>query len=119
MNHRYLPILGALLLAGCASRPASEHLIQVVVEEPLVAASVAGDSVTIRVISTGCTTKDSFVFFTKPAAGGQAVTFARSKLDQCKAAPSPVDLSWTFAELDLPIGANVVVANVLFAPTPR
>lgn len=119
MNHRHLLILGALLaLAGCASRPASEDLIQVVVMEPLVAASVAGDSVTIRVISTGCTTKDSFLFLTEPADGRLAVTFARRLFDDCKAAPAPIDLSWTFAELDLPNGANVVVANRLFS-SPR
>lgn len=118
MNHRHLPILGALLLAACASGPASEDLIPVVVTEPLVAASVAGDLVTIRVISTGCTTKDSFLFFTQPADGRLAVTFARYLFDDCKAAPSPIDLSWTFAELDLRNGANVVVANPLFS-SPR
>lgn len=111
MNHRHLLILGALLMAGCQSVSSGDDLIQVVQAEPLVAATVAGDSVTIRVMSTGCTRKQSIAFFTRPVDGRQAVTFVRLKPDLCEAAPSPVDLSWTFEELDLPKGASVEVAN--------
>lgn len=110
MNHRLLLFLGAMLLAGCQSVP-SEDLIEVVSAEPLLAASVAGDTVTIRVMSTGCTTKESFLFFTEAVDGRQAITFARRKPDTCKAAPRPVDLTWTFEELELPKGASVAVVN--------
>lgn len=112
MNYRCLLILGALLmLTGCAGRPASEDLIPVVYGEPLLATTVAGDSVTIRVMSTGCTTKKSFLFFIEPVDGRQSVGFLRNELDLCKAAPSPIDLTWTFEELDLPKGASVTVLS--------
>ncbi len=114
MNRRHLLILGALLLAGCATRSVySAPDVGMVELEPLVAASVAADSLTIRVISTGCTAKEGFVFFVERGGGRYAVAFARRKLDLCKAAPTPVDLSWTFEELGLPKGARVAVVNPL------
>lgn len=115
MNRRVLILAGAtLLLAGCAHRSVySAPDVGMVELEPLVAASVAADSLTIRVISTGCTAREGFAFFVERGNGRYAVAFARRKLDLCKAAPTPMDLTWTFAELGLPRGAAVAVVNPL------
>lgn len=120
MNRRLFLIAGVLLLAGCASRSVySAPDVGMVELEPLVAASVAADSLTIRVISTGCTAKEGFVFFVEQGNGRYAVAFARRRLDLCKAAPTPMDLTWTFAELGLPKGAAVAVVNPLAAGAGR
>lgn len=110
MSPRHLLILGALLTAGCQTAP-DETPIEVIAVEPLLGSSVTAESVTIRVISTGCTTKESFLPLTDTADGRPAVAFARRKADTCEAAPRPVDLTWTFEELDLPKGASVTVVN--------
>jgi hypothetical protein len=117
MNRRFLILAGAgLLLAGCATRAVYSAPDAGMVElEPLAAASVAGDSLTIRVLSTGCTAREAFAFYVEREAGRYAVAFARKALDRCKAAPRPVDLTWTFEELGLPRGAAVAVVNPLSA----
>lgn len=114
MNRRCVLILGALLLSGCATTAVYSAPDAGMVElEPLLAASVSADSLTIRVVSTGCTAKESFSFYVEREAGRHAVAFARKTLDRCRAAPRPVELSWTFAELGLPKGAAVAVVNPL------
>jgi hypothetical protein len=114
MNRRLFVIAGTLMLVGCAT-PAvySAPDVGMVELEPLLAASVAADALTIRVTSTGCTAKDAFAFFVEKGGGRYAVAFARRRLDVCKAAPTPVDLTWSFEELGLPRGAAVAVVNPL------
>lgn len=117
MNRRAFLIAGTLLLAGCATRAVYSSPDAGMVElEPLLAASVAKDALTIRVTSTGCTAKEGFAWFVERGGGRYAVAFGRRKLDACKAAPTPVDLTWTFAELGLPKGASVAVVNPLAGP---
>lgn len=116
MNRRHLLITGALLLAGCSTTAVYRAPDVGMVElEPLLAASVGEGGVTIRLISTGCTSKEAMAFFVERGGGRYAVAFARKKLDLCRAAPRPVDLTWTFAELGLPKGAKVAVVNPLAA----
>jgi len=116
MNRRHLLLVGALLLSGCATTAVYSSPDAGMVElEPLLAASVAADSLTIRVLSNGCTAREGFVFYVERGAGRYAVAFARKALDRCRAAPTPVDLTWSFAELGLPKGAAVAVVNPLRA----
>lgn len=118
MNRRSLIIAGAgtLLLAGCAPRAVYSSPDAGMVElEPLIAASVAADSLTIRVMSNGCTTKADFAWFVEGKANRYAVAFGRRKLDACKAVARQVDLTFGFAELGLPKRAAVAVVNPLRA----
>jgi len=120
MNRRFLLIAGTtLLLAGCATRAVYSSPDAGMVElEPLIAASVAEGSLTIRVMSNGCTTKADFAWFVERKANRYAVAFGRKKIDACKAVARPVDLTFGFAELGLPTGAAVAVVNPL-AASPR
>lgn len=114
MNRRLLLIAGALLLSGCATRAVYSSPDAGMVElEPLLSASVASETLSIRVVSTGCTTKERFAWFVERGGGRYAVAFGRRTLDACRAAPTPVDLTWTFAELGLPKGAAVSIVNPL------
>lgn len=116
MNRRSLLIVAgtALLLAGCATTAVySAPDVGMVELEPLVAASVAADALTIRVMSNGCTAKEDFAWFVERKAGRFAVAFGRKKIDACKAAARPMDLTWTFEELGLPKRAAVAVVNPL------
>lgn len=120
MNRRHLLILGALLLAGCATRSVYSSPDAGMVElEPLLGVQAGSDALTISVLSNGCTAKDGFAFFVERKANRFAVAFGRKRLDVCKAAPTPMALSWTFAELGLPKGAEVAVVNPLGAGPPR
>lgn len=114
MNRRLFLIAAPLVLAGCATTAVYSSPEAGMVElESLLAASVAKDALTIRVTSTGCTTKESFAFFVERKDHRAAVAFGRKTLDRCKAAPSPLDLTWTFEELGLPKGSAVAVVNPL------
>lgn len=114
MNRRHLILLGALLLGGCATKAIYASPDAGMVElEPLLAVSVETDALTIRVTSNGCTAKDGFAFFVERRDRRVAVAFGRKRLDVCKAAPRPVDLTFTFEELGLPRGARVAVVNPL------
>lgn len=119
MNRRSLLILSgaSLLLAGCATMAVYSAPEAGMVElEPLVAASIADDALTIRVMSNGCTAKEDFAWFVERKANRFAVAFGRRKIDACKAAARPVDLTFTFGELGLPKGAAVAVVNPLSNP---
>jgi len=114
MNRRHLILLGALLLSGCATKAIYSSPDAGMVElEALLGARVDADALTIRVTSNGCTAKDSFAFFVERKDRRVAVAFGRKRLDLCKAAPRPVDLTWSFEELGLPKGAQVAVVNPL------
>lgn len=118
MNRRcFLIAAGAtLLLAACTTNAVYSSPDAGMVElEPLIAASVAADSLTIRVMSNGCTAKADFAWFVERKANRFAVAFGRRKIDACKAVARPVDLTFGFAELSLPKGAAVAVVNPLAA----
>ena len=79
---------------------------------------MAEGSLTIRVMSNGCTTKADFAWFVERKANRFAVAFGRRKIDACKVVARPVDLTFGFAELGRPKGAAVAVVNPLSNP-PR
>ena len=119
MNRRALLLIAGttLLLAGCATKAVYSSPDAGMVElEPLLAASVAEDSLTIRVMSNGCTAKADFAWFVEHKAGRYAVAFGRKKIDACKAVARPVDLTFAFGELGLPEWAAVAVVNPLRGP---
>jgi hypothetical protein len=119
MNRRHLLIAGSLLLSGCVTKAVYSSPDAGMVElEPLLSASVAEGSLTIRVKSNGCTAREDFAWFVERKANRYAVAFGRKKIDACKAVARPLDLTWTFAELGLPKGAAVAVVNPLSSP-PR
>lgn len=116
MTRRALIIAGALLLSGCVTPAVYSSPDAGMVElEPLLAASVAADGLTIRVTSNGCTTKASLAFFVEHKAGRYAVAFGRRRVDTCAQSPTAVDLTFSFEELGLPRGARVAVVNPLAA----
>lgn len=76
-------------------------------------ADVANNEVTIRVTSNGCTTKDFISTDVRKMKSERfSVGFYRTKEDYCRAnLPDGVALTWSFAELGIPEGAEVSVRN--------
>ncbi|MEQ8403534.1 MAG: hypothetical protein RKE49_00445 [Oceanicaulis sp.] len=107
----------AVLLAGCApTYGGGEGYFDPGPElTPVLSWRDQGDSVSIRVPSNGCTTKDSFYpEVTGAANAGWAFDLAliRVHQDDCRAVlPTGVELNWTKDELGLPEGADLRVVN--------
>ena len=121
MTRRFLMLAAAAgVLSACATTPppilapAASPLAEL---EPLYAVEAGRREVTIRVRSFGCTAKDDFAFFVERQ--GQAVTlaFGRRRLDVCRAAPRPVALTFTYAELGLSPREPVFLLNPIL-PVP-
>lgn len=83
--------------------------------EPLLGAEVRADILVIRVTSTGCTAKEDIAWFVEKAGNKVAVAFGRRKIDACKAAPRPMEIAFTYAELGLKPGQAVAIVNPLSA----
>jgi len=116
MNRRHLLLAGLLLVAACSTTAVYRSPEAGMVElEPLLAAEVAEEGVRIRLISNGCTAKEDLAFFVERDGVRAAVAFGRRKPDRCKAAPRPMDLTFTWAELGLKPGQPVAVINPLSA----
>ncbi|MGB3625434.1 MAG: hypothetical protein WA989_06395 [Henriciella sp.] len=76
-------------------------------------ADVSANSITARVSSNGCTTKD-FIGTDVRRMGDDrfSVGFVREKDDYCRAMlPEGIALTWSFAELGIPEGAEVKIRN--------
>ena len=78
-------------------------------------ADVSGNAVTVRVSSNGCTTKEFIGADVRKLASDRfSVGFYREKEDYCRATlPDGVALTWSFAELGIPEGAEVKVRNAV------
>lgn len=74
---------------------------------------VRSPDVTITVYSGGCTRKEHFATEVDKRGDGRFdVAFRRTTADHCKAlVPDGVKLTWSFAELGLPPGAQLRVLN--------
>ncbi len=70
-------------------------------------------ALTVTVRDNGCTTKDFFAASVRREADNAfEVGLERVRRDYCEAAnPDGVALTWTFAELGLPAGAEVTLLN--------
>lgn len=115
MTRRSL-LLAVLLLSGCAmvprvSAPPGAGFAEL---EPLYAATVGRDVLTIRVASSGCTAKADFAVYVERAGGVVRLAFGRKRLDTCRSfAAGHADLAFTWAELGLEPNAAVFLANPL------
>ena len=110
-------LAGAFLLAGCVIVDADEHMRAEWNDDhaygELMGVDVNASAITARVTSNGCTTKE-FVAADVDKTGSNrfAVGFYRARQDYCEAyMPDGVELSWTFAELGIPDGAEVRIQN--------
>lgn len=76
-------------------------------------ATVFNDRVTFRVTSNGCTNESYFDTDVDSRSGNRfAVSIDRTRADNCRARlPEGVEVSYSFAELGLPDGADVTVLN--------
>ncbi len=107
----------ALFLGGCVIVDADEHVRADWDGHrsygELMGADVANNTVTARVTTNGCTTKDFIgVDVDKTGDNRFSVGFYRERQDYCEAyMPEGVALSWTFAELGIPEGAAVRIRN--------
>lgn len=116
MTRRHALLAALLLVSACATKAVYSSPDAGMVElEPLISAEVRADTLIIRVTSTGCTAKEDIVWFVEKAGGKAAVAFGRKKLDACKAAPQPMEIAFTYAELGLKPGQAVAIVNPLAA----
>jgi hypothetical protein len=114
MTRRHALLAALLLVSACATRAVYSSPDAGMVElEPLISAEVRADTLVIRLTSTGCTTKADIVWFVERAGNRVAVAFGRKKIDDCKAAPQPVEIAFSYAELGLKHGQSVAIVNPL------
>ncbi|PZR33033.1 hypothetical protein [Caulobacter segnis] len=101
----------AFALAGCATRPrliAGETWPEL---EPLLAVSLERRAVTIRIESRGCADRANMVFRVDRKEGRAVVAFARRRLETCKGPRSWADITFSYEELGLKRGEQIVIAN--------
>lgn len=104
-------VLAFLALGGCATLGAPAQPKAPLAElEPLLAARVGADGLTIRVASGGCTARDGFSFYVERRAGTAAVAFARKQVDVCRT-PGAAEMVFTWSDLGLPPGTRVSFLN--------
>ena len=122
MNRRGLILsLFALTLAGCATAPAPVSPGAGPPElEAIYGVVATRDGLTVRVSSNGCTRKEDFAFYVEAKAGATTIAFARKRLDPCRSfAAGHADLLFSFAELGVPMSAQLYVMNPLVGdPSP-
>jgi hypothetical protein len=114
MTRRHALLVALFLVSACAAKVVYSSPDAGMVElEPLLAAEVRSDALVIRVVSHGCTSKDNFAFFVEKAGRRVAVAFGRKKTDECKAAPQPMEIAFTYEELGLKRGEAIAIVNPL------
>ncbi|RSB41792.1 MULTISPECIES: hypothetical protein [Brevundimonas] len=80
--------------------------------EPIHAAAFTRDLAVFRVSSNGCTDKSDVKPFITQLKDTAVITLRRMGEDVCtRPVKDGVQIQWTFEELGLPAGANVVVNN--------
>lgn len=119
MNRRVF-VLAALAAAGCATVPPPRIQIQAPAGvalaelEPLYLADAGPEALTIRVASSGCTTKADFAFYLERKGEALTLAFGRRKLDACRSfAAGHIDLRFTWAELGVAPRTPVFLLNPL------
>ena len=81
--------------------------------EPLIAARAGPEALTITVASHGCTKKEDFAVFVERKGAAVQLAFGRRKIDACKAAARPVELTFSYAELGVAAPEPVFLLNPL------
>ncbi len=106
-------LLGGCIIIDADERDLSSDLSPDRAYGTVYGAQVHQDEVSFQVSSNGCTDEDSFR--TQTASQGARrfeVAIERVRADNCRAfIPGGVSLSYSFAELGLPEGADVTVLN--------
>ncbi|MDO9335058.1 MAG: hypothetical protein Q7T61_01530 [Caulobacter sp.] len=116
MTRRHALLAALFLVSACATKVVYSSPDAGMVElEPLLGAEVRADSLVIRVTSTGCTTKADIAWFVERLGNRVAVAFGRNRIDACKAAPTPMEIAFSYAELGLKPGQSVAIVNPLAA----
>ena len=116
-------LIGAMLAAFGDWARAEPEPADVAALEPIYGVSAARQALSIRVASTGCTTKTDFAFYVERSpSGGAALAFGRRPVEACKAAKNPdgyADLAFSYAELGVNPDAPLVVLNPMAAPKAK
>ena len=99
---------GVTLLTGGPNAPAEL--------EALRALEADATGLTLRVASSGCTTRDDFTFYVDRSGAQPAVAFARKRLDLCRRAPTTAALRFSYQELGVPGRGRLAVLNPVGAP---
>ena len=119
--HRRQVLAGALaaVVGGWAAARADPATIGPGLEllEPVYAISAAPTGLTLRVASSGCTTKSDFAFYVRRVSGQTTVAFGRQQAERCKprGAGGHVDLIFSYAELGVGTGTPLTLLNPLTA----
>jgi hypothetical protein len=105
-----------LALGGCATRGGGVTLVAGERNAPagleaLGAVEADATGLTLRVASTGCTTRDDFTFYVDRSGLQPAVAFARKRLDLCRRAPTTAIVRFSYGELGLPERGRLAVLN--------
>lgn len=105
-RHRLLvsAALSVAVVACATERGAAEDIIQ---------SSVMNRSLSVTIVSTGCTRPQDLDFvIERPSRGNEAiVTVVRVKPDLCRAMPKPVTFRYKLADIGIHRGEDVRVAN--------
>lgn len=99
---------GVTLVAGGRNAPAEL--------EALKAVEADDSGLTLRVASTGCTSRDDFTFYVDRSGSQPAVAFARKKLDLCRRAPTTAALRFSYQELGVSGQGRLAVLNPVGGP---
>lgn len=113
MNRRLVILASLSLLTACATTGGAPPAPAAYEElEPVFAAIAGKDAITIRVASSGCTTKADFAFYVERRGSVVTVAFARRKVDTCRSfAAGRTDIAFTYEELGLAPNAPFFIAN--------
>ena len=118
MNRRLFIIAALGLLSACATAPLTPAQSAHAELEPLYAANARREVLKIEVASNGCTAKADFTFYVERSGVGTTLSFARKRLDPCRAfAMGKTELVFTWAELGLDGHNPVFLLNPLAAWT--
>lgn len=99
---------GVTLVAGGRNAPAEL--------EALSALEADATGLTLKVASTGCTTRDDFTFYVDRSGPQPTVAFARKRLDLCRRARTTADVRFSYQELGVPGHGRLAVLNPVSAP---
>ncbi len=121
LHRRRLLAAGLLLaLGGCAGRGGVTLVAGAGQDsgelEPLGAVEADATGLTLRVASTGCTTREDFTFYVDRSGAQPSVAFARKRLDLCRRAPTTTALRFSYQELGVPGQGRLAVLNPVSAP---
>ena len=115
-RRRLLAVGLSLALGGCAGRGGGVTLVAGGRSAPaeleaLSALEADVTGLTLRVASTGCTTRDDFTFYVDRSGPQPAVAFARKRLDLCRRAPTTTAVRFSYQELGVPGQGRLTVLN--------